>query len=62
MESTAARWVTRRAESALDGSGDIEIERLLVAGAVVQRQGDHYWIVKGGESWDELLHLEGRRR
>jgi hypothetical protein len=62
METRAARWVSRRAETALERSGEVEVERLLVAGAVVQRQGDHYWIVKGGETWEDLQRVEQHHR
>jgi hypothetical protein len=41
--------MARRVGTTLDELGEPEVERLLVLGAVVQRQGDHYWIVSGEE-------------
>ena len=34
-----------------------EVERLLVAGAVVQRQGEHYRILSGADEWTDLEAL-----
>lgn len=43
---------------------DPELDRTLIAGALVARDGDHYKIELGGESWTELeiqaQRLEGR--
>ena len=55
MSRQAARFVNRRVGRVLEDES--EVERMLVAGAVVQRQGDHYWIVSGGESPAELAQL-----
>lgn len=33
---------------------DPEVDRLLVAGAVVARDGEHYRIERGGDSWTDL--------
>ncbi len=47
----------------LEGETTAEIERLLVAGAVVVREGEHFRIESGEDSWSELearaKHLEG---
>ncbi len=44
--------------------GDSEVGRMLVAGAVVSQEGNHYRIESGGDSWTDLeahaRHLEGR--
>jgi hypothetical protein len=37
-----------------------EVERILVADAVVSREGDHYRIVSGGESLQELEAAQTR--
>jgi hypothetical protein len=37
--------------------GDAEFEQQHVGDAVVTRQGDHYRIESGGESWAELERL-----
>jgi len=43
---------------------DAEVSRLLVGDAVVHRDGEHYRIESGGDSWTDLearaLHLDGR--
>ncbi len=48
----------------LFAEGEADIDRLLVGEAVVQREGEHYRIEIGGESWHELeahaRRLEGR--
>lgn len=31
-----------------------ELDRLLISGAVISRDGDHYRIETGGEEWDDL--------
>ena len=42
---------------------DAEVDRLLVAGAIVARDEEHYRIEQGGDSWSELqadaARLEG---
>ena len=44
--------------------GDAEVSRLLIGDAVVQRDGEHYRIESGGDSWTDLearaQHLDGR--
>ena len=40
--------------------GDAEVDRLLVAGTTVERDGDHYRILDPVESWDELEALARR--
>jgi len=52
------RWLSRRArqivtESLLD-EAEMDVERLLVAGAVVVRDGEHFRIESGDDSWSEL--------
>lgn len=39
---------------ALEGETGPEIERLLVAGAVVVREGEHFRIESGEDAWSEL--------
>jgi hypothetical protein len=34
--------------------GDVEVDRLLVGGAVVARDGEHYRIESGDDSWKDL--------
>jgi hypothetical protein len=36
---------------------EAEVDRLLVAGATIERRGDHYRIVSSVETWDELEAL-----
>jgi len=52
------RWLTRRAaeivSDAVLGDGEADLDRLLVSGAVVVREGDHFRIESGDESWSEL--------
>lgn len=54
-------WLHRRVREIVDEcvaeSADPEFERLLVGDAVVSREGDHYRIEQGGESWEELERL-----
>lgn len=38
----------------LEGETSPEIERLLVAGAVVVREGEHFRIESGEDAWSEL--------
>lgn len=63
LRSLAERARRAVAES-LQTDGDPEVERALVAGAVVAREGDHYRIELGGDDWTELeagaRRLEGR--
>jgi hypothetical protein len=52
------RWLSRRAreivtEGLLDEAG-VDVDRLLVAGAVVVRDGEHFRIESGDDSWSEL--------
>ncbi|HTO08642.1 MAG TPA: hypothetical protein VMR86_16455 [Myxococcota bacterium] len=52
------RWLTRRAREIVTESllheGEMDVDRLLVAGAVVVRDGEHFRIESGDESWTEL--------
>lgn len=54
------QWLSRRAREivsetlAREIDAEIEIERLLVAGAVVVREGEHYRIESGEDAWSEL--------
>jgi hypothetical protein len=54
-------WLHRRVREIVDDElGDDpghEVERLLVGDAVVAREGDHYRIERGGETWEELERL-----
>jgi len=54
-------WLHRRVREIVDHQlsedADPEIERLLVGGAIVTREGDHYRIERGGETWEELERL-----
>ena len=62
------RSLTERARQivsqTLFSEADSEVSHMLVADAVVARDGDHYRIESGGESWGELeahaRRLEGR--
>lgn len=38
----------------LTSEGEAEVSRMLVAGAIVSREGEHYRIESGGDSWREL--------
>ncbi len=38
----------------LFSEADPEIERMLVGGALVTRDGEHYRIEMGGDSWEDL--------
>jgi hypothetical protein len=60
MENLAPRWMTRRVGNVLEHLAEADFERMLVAGAVVARQGDHFWIVSGAESSAELADLAAR--
>jgi hypothetical protein len=52
------RWLTRRARQIVTESlltdTETDLDRLLVAGAVVVRDGEHFRIESGDESWSEL--------
>jgi hypothetical protein len=52
------RWLSRRArEIVTEGlihDSEMDVDRLLVAGAVVVRDGEHFRIESGDESWTEL--------
>ena len=51
-------WLSRRAREIVSNTitqeGEPELERLLVAGAVVIREGEHYRIESGEDPWSEL--------
>ena len=51
-------WLSRRAReivsSTIAQEGEPELERLLVAGALVVREGEHYRIESGEDVWAEL--------
>jgi hypothetical protein len=38
-----------------------DLERLLVSGALITRDGDHYRVEQGGEEWEELEALARHR-
>lgn len=52
------RWLSRRARQIVTETllqeADGEVDRLLVAGAVVVRDGEHFRIESGDDSWTEL--------
>jgi hypothetical protein len=52
------RWLSRRAREIVTESllteAEMDVDRLLVAGAVVVRDGEHFRIESGDESWTEL--------
>jgi hypothetical protein len=52
------RWLSRRAREILAETAlqepEAEIDRLLVAGAVVVRDGAHFRIESGDDSWTDL--------
>jgi hypothetical protein len=52
------QWLTSRARSivseTLEHDAEPELERLLVAGAVVVREGEHFRIESGEDAWTEL--------
>ena len=54
----AFEWLSRRAREIVSETitqeGESELERLLVAGAVVVRDGEHYRIESGDDVWSEL--------
>ncbi len=47
------------AEAILEEDG-LEVDRLLVSDAIVSREGNHYRIESGGESWQELEQIAVR--
>jgi hypothetical protein len=52
------RWLSRRAREIVTETllqdAETDVDRLLVAGAVVVRDGEHFRIETGDESWSEL--------
>ena len=52
------QWLSRRAREIVlqtfPQEAEPELERLLVAGAVVVREGEHYRIESGEDVWSEL--------
>jgi len=52
------QWLSRRAREIVSDTiaqdGEHELERLLVAGAVVVREGEHYRIESGEDVWSDL--------
>ena len=52
------RWLSRRAREivtdALLHDAEHDVDRLLVAGAVVVRDGEHFRIESGDDSWTDL--------
>jgi hypothetical protein len=53
------RWLSRRAREIVsqtlhDEADEPELERLLIAGAVVVREGEHFRIESGEDAWSEL--------
>jgi hypothetical protein len=54
-------WLHRRVREIVDDElgedAGREVERLLVGDAIVSREGDHYRIERGGDSWEELERL-----
>ena len=52
------RWLTRRAREIVTDTlldeAEMDVDRLLVAGAVVVRDGEHFRIESGADSWSEL--------
>lgn len=61
MRETTLRSVHSVVASSLDYPEDHEFERLLVAGSVVVKNGEHYRIEGLVESAEELERLAGRR-
>jgi len=57
-EAMAFEWLARRAREIVSETvaqeAEPELERLLVAGAVVVREGEHYRIESGEDVWSEL--------
>jgi hypothetical protein len=52
------RWLSRRARAIVTDTlldeAEMDVDRLLVAGAVVVREGEHFRIESGDDSWSEL--------
>lgn len=54
------QWLSRRAREIVsetlkqEAEVELEVERMLVAGAVVVREGEHYRIESGDDVWAEL--------
>ena len=52
------QWLSRRAREIVSNTqlheAEPELDRLLVAGAVVVREGEHYRIESGEDAWGEL--------
>jgi hypothetical protein len=54
------QWLSKRAREivsdtlAQEAEPELELERFLVAGAVVVREGEHYRIESGEDAWSEL--------
>ncbi len=52
------RWLSQRAREivseTLEDEAEPELERLLVAGAVVVREGEHFRIESGEDAWSDL--------
>jgi hypothetical protein len=52
------RWLSRRAREivtdTLHHEAEHDVDRLLVAGAVVVRDGEHFRIESGDDSWSDL--------
>ncbi len=53
-----ARRVVR---ATLGGEAEGDLDRLLVSGALVTREGDHYRVEQGAEEWEELEAIDRRR-
>ena len=54
------QWLSERAREIVSDTlrdEDADVERVLVLDALVVREGDHYRIETGGESWNELEAL-----
>ncbi len=53
-------WLSQRAREIVSEAlqseieAELEVERMLVAGAVVVREGEHYRIESGDDTWSEL--------
>ena len=56
LKSYAQRVVRAILEEQTEG----DIERVLVSGAVVHRDGDHYRIESGGDEWSDLQSAADR--
>ena len=59
-----APWLERArrvVRATLGGEAEGDLERLLVSGALVTRDGDHYRVEQGAEASEELEALERRQ-